>query len=761
MTTKIQAPGRTGGTLPPLVGLATRPPRTAAIMYHLSACFLFLWLLVAVAAASPAATPGQRAEFSTPGNGANLGVWRITHDPTKRHWANYHNTRSWSHDGRYLCYTRYGEGKTGDEVRVYDAQTDSTRSLGSGLYPRWGNAHNWLFFLRLSHEGPERQLGSEVFWVDLDGGQTRSLAKEPGELDRFGETDAGDQWLYAGRLLRNKRRVDGKVEGSTERSAVRIRIAEASGVEDLPGVKGYQFMTNPRHPLMFTRWRAGPGGDFGSSRLWYDLDGRNERIGIPILQNAHTSWLGNGEYHLMGNGLVRGRRWDEPFPSNVHILAGVQVGDISPCGVSGRYVTGDNWIADLRSGDGWHSLDPLSVICFPEEVGDASTTYDADSKGSPDGTKVSFVSNYDLQAGPVTFLTAGIPAEDGSLQVQSTRGFPAQGSVVIKSEVIGYARLTPTSFEGLTRELYATARAPARAGQAVTSFEARLLDDAQWRRLGRPAQEMRTLIRVADSPLLRQRQTDVYVAVVRRPDRPLLRQRGDAVELIPGEEHRETLGYHLLRDGQRVTRELLLPEARFPLAAGAEYRAIAVERSGLESEPSPALRVAPATSLHVRRASPPDFSWTSDRWLVEARPVPAEVAHQAPAAMREIVHAHDGVIAREWYLHGALSRRHDLNRDGRPTRQLAYRDGKIATRDYVRPEGQLISREVFEPGGFIIETITYDLNAGGEKDHWWWERGMPVRQLKDGREFGRVGDKWIAEKAGTPATKKKRPGKSE
>jgi hypothetical protein len=53
---------------------------------------------------------------------------------------------------------------------------------------------------------------------------------------------------------------------------------------------------------------------------------------------------------------------------------------------------GDSRVADLRSGDGWFFIDPLSIICFPKSIGDNSGIYDADPKGSPDGTKVCFVS---------------------------------------------------------------------------------------------------------------------------------------------------------------------------------------------------------------------------------------------------------------------------------------------------------------------------------------------------------------------------------
>jgi hypothetical protein len=690
-----------------------------------------------------AASAGPRRVFQTPGNGQNLGVWRITHDPTARHWANYHNTRCWSPDGRYLCYTRYADKKTEHEIFVYDAQTDTTRSLGSGQYPRWANGHNWLFFLRLTRESGAAPLFSEVIQVDLDTAQVRRLAREPGELDRFGETDFRDEWLYAGRLLQTKQRVEGQIVGANQRSAIRIRIGEPGEVQDLPGVRGYQFMTNPRHPLLFTRWRQGPGGDFGASRLWYDLDGKNQRIGIPLLQNAHTSWLGNGEYHLMGNGLVRGRRWDEPYPSNVHILAGVNVGDVSPCGVSGRYVTGDSWVVDLRTGDGWHSLDPLSVLCFPAEVGDASTTYDADPKGSPDGTKVTFVTNYDLEKSPLTFLRQDISPADDALAVKSTQGFPPRGSLVIKSEVIGYLRTTPTTFEGLTRQKFQTLRAPTRSGQAVTLFEARLLTDAEWQRLGQASPEMRSLIRDSSAELLRQRQTDVYVVVVRRPDRPVLRMAGAGVELIPGEEHRETRGYHLTRNGRLITSEPLQPNTRFAVTEGGEYRAIAVERSGLESEPSPALQIPPASSLEILGSPPPEFSWTTERWKVQERTVPSHEARKASAAMREVIHLHDGVIQREWHRGGGIVRRDDLNRAGLPTRQLAYENGKLARRDYVDSNGRRVSREVFEPGGFIVETIVYDTDTQGEKDHWWFERGAPVRQVRDGREFGRKEDRWV------------------
>lgn len=193
----------------------------------------------------------------------------------------HHNSRCWSPDGRYLCYTRYGEGTTNDEVFVYDAQADTTRSLGRGLYSRWANTHNWLLFLRLSRQGAEGELYSEIIWAEMDLDRIRAIAREPGELDRLGETDADDQWLYGGRVLKSKQRVDGQVVGGTQRSAIRVRIADPGEVQDLPGVHGYQFMTNPRHPVFITRWRTGPGATSGRRACGMISMARTSALAFP------------------------------------------------------------------------------------------------------------------------------------------------------------------------------------------------------------------------------------------------------------------------------------------------------------------------------------------------------------------------------------------------------------------------------------------------------------------------------------------------
>ncbi|MBX7207230.1 MAG: hypothetical protein K1X78_02870 [Verrucomicrobiaceae bacterium] len=698
---------------------------------------LFTTLLLPALTASNA-----RDAFQTPGNGENLGVWRITNEPEMRHWANYHNTRCFSPDGRYLCYARDAENKLHAEVFLYDAHKDQTRRVDAGALPRWAHGHNWLFYRQLRRDERDAPT-SDILWLDVDSGERRVLASLPGEIE-LGEPDADDQWLHGGTLTRSK---DKDANVKKERSALRIRIADKSEVQPLPGVRGYQFMPNPRHPVFFTRWK-GDRSDFTSSRLWYDLDGTKERIGIPMLQNAHTSWLGDGEYHLMGNGLVRGRRWNEPFPSDLHILAAVPVGDVSPCGDSGRYATGDHNIADLRSGDGWTFLHPLSQICFPAVAGDASTIYDADPKGSPDGTKVALVTNYDLKEAPFTLVTKDLADGADELQVESTARFPDSGELVIRGEIIAYQRKTAQSFAGLARKQHGTSQSPVRSGADVTSFAARLLTDEQWQRLGEKASDaMQNGVGNAGPILLRQRQTQVHVAIVRLPDAPHLRLVQDKAELIPAEEHRETFGYHLLRDGKRITTEPLRPGARHELAEPGDYQALAVEWSGLESKPSPVVKITRATTLTALADKPADFSWTSEHKLANGR---------------EIIHLHDGVIQREQHERGVLVKHEDLNAQGKAIRELTYLDGKLARRQYTNRDGVLMSRELFDADGFIAETILFDRRSAPaatpkEIDHWWFQRGMPVKQIKEGKLFTRQGDHWVNQAAGSSAKKKGKP----
>lgn len=684
-------------------------------------CLLAGLLLPAIAAAAD-----SKVVFQTPHLGSNLGVWRLTHDPVFRHHANYHNTQCWSPDGRYVCYTCYGGENPGSEststVHVYDTQADTTLLVGQGESPRWAKHHNWLFYVDYSRS-QRRARTSDVVWVDMASGKRVIIAPGPGP-EALGETDGEDRWLYGALRFRGH---------TPEFQVIRIAIGARGGHQKLPAVAGSQLLPNPRYPVFFTR-QDHKNDPFAATRWWYDLDGSNQRIGVPTIQQCHMCWLGNGEFMLLGNGLIRGRRWNEPFPSNIHILAAIGVGDVSPCGTSGRYVCGDHNVADLRSGGGFTYIDPLSIVCYPKSVGDASGIYDADPKGSPDGTKICFVSNYDLRDGPAAKIAEDTPARAERLAVTSTAGFPEQGSLNVNREVIGYERKTPTSFEGLRRGLHGTVQVPLRAGRAVTSFDARCLSEAAWKRMGKAPPTMSKLIE-AGSPLLRQRQTDVYVAVVRSPDRPWLQAAEGNLQLVPGEHHAETAGYRLLRDGQPAPR-LIAPGAEVALEQPGQYQAVAVEHSGLESDPSVAVRITTPVRLAVLRIPPRDFSWTSERM---AGPV------------NEIVHRYDGIIRREWRQGGTIAKAHDLDSQGRAIRRVEYRGGRMSLREYFTADNVRVSRELFDPAGFVTETVRYGADGTSESDHWWFERGMPVKQIhgtktyvKRGDRFGRIeGDKFI------------------
>lgn len=666
--------------------------------------------------------PAGRALFQTPKLGRNLGVWRLTDDPTVRDHANYHNTQCFSANGRYVCYTHWGEGggKGSASIHLVDLATGEDRRIDGGVFPRWANKHNWLFYVSYkARPGSAARNGSCVMWLDLEKDRLSMLVDGP---EALGETDFADRWLYGALRQRGRR---------PEFEEVRIPIRAGSKVEKMPGVVGAQRLPNPRYPVFFTR-RDHRDDPFLATRFWYDLDGSNQRIAVPTIQQCHMCWLGNGEYMLLGNGLIRGRRWNEPFPSNIHVLAAVGLGDVSPCGTSGRYVCGDTVLADLRSGDGHQYIEPLSVICYPQRIGDNSGIYDADPKGSPDGTKICFVSNYDLQSSPVTHITQDVRRGDDRIEVKSTAGFPDAGRLNVHREVIAYQRKTPESFEGVTRQALDTAAFSLRAGRAVTSFDARCLTEEQWKRTQLSRGMLRS-IGNRESPLIRQRQTDVYVAFVRKPDRPHVRLQRGVLEIIPGEHHAEIRGYRLLCDGRPTGKQPIRPGDEFSISQAGRYTAVAVEWSGLESEPSLPLDVAAVRDQLSGRAlavKSDDFSWTFELWADKAK------------TLRVTGHVHDALIRREWFRQGVILRREDLNADGNAIRRIEYKDGKMAVREYHTNQGVRVSREVFAPDGYITETIRYNSADGREIDHWWFEKGWPVKQVRGGREYVRRDDRF-------------------
>ncbi len=567
----------------------------------------------------------------------------------------------------------------------------------------------------------------------MESGKTQTIATG---LELLGGLDHKDEWIYGGIKDPNR---------TPMFRPARARLgANGGGLQELSETTGTQWVTNPEHPIFFTRHDSW-GNPFAPTVLWWDLDGTHRRPGMLVLEAAHMAWQGNGEHFLIGDGIARGRRWDEPAPSNVHVLAAGQAGNLSACGRSGRFAVSDSAIFDLRSGDTW----PYRYFLSPQlkATKEFYATFDGEAKGSPDGTKVAFTVRYDMEKGAVTELTAPLRAGDQALRVKSTDGFPPSGVIVIWTEAIGYRSKTSTSFEGLTRGLHGTRTMDGAApGRAVTDFNHHLLTEPEWEKVTAVPNEVR-LGTNPTSVLLRQRGRDVYVAVVRRPDRPWLHTDGSTVFLVPGESSYETAGYHLLLNGRRITNRLLRTGEKLTLPSPGEYAAIAVEWSGVESEPGNVAHISLASQLQVLGEAPSGFRWTRDRWLVGEQEIPPDRAAKSASSRREVIHRYDGVIACEWHEHGALLQHHDLNQEGKAIRRLTYDGGKIALRDYHNRDDQHTSRQVFSPDGHITETIHFG-QSGGQKveiDHWWFNHGTPFRRITGGLQYLKQGEQWKPE----------------
>lgn len=685
-----------------------------------------------------------------------IEVWRITNDPTVRDHANYHNTQCWSPDGRYLCFTHYAADErqfgatAATEVHLYDLHRQQDIKVDNGTNPRWANNHNWLFYVRFGPEGGQRRESrTQVMWKDVETGRMTQIGYGVGILKY---TDCDDHWLYGIRELANR-----------QRKPVRMLIASGSTVETLPGdwQVGYNsLMVNPAHPMIISRdhsyrdyYYATEGTrdvPFVARHFFdHDLAGENRTIPFPVMEGSHFSWAGDGSYFLLGNGQMRGRKRDEPLPANIHFLAAIGCGDVSPCGRSGRWICGDAGVAqirvaDLRSGDGWTVLEANSFLCFPTNR-DYSGPYDIDLKGSPDGTKIAFISTYDLKDGPVARITQD--AAGDLVRVDSTEGFPQRGRLINASgfggEVLSYERKTATTFEGLSRGLYGTSPdASLRKGRPLTSFEAMLIPEELRKGLPLPPRSIRNVVKDEDSPLMLQRSSDLYVVVVRLPDRPHLRLSGEGIELIPGENHWETYGYHVFEDGKKITNSPLRPGGSLTLPGKGTYTAAAVEWSGLQSKPSLPLRIRHGTALDVLSDKPSDFSWTHDRHLVRGKEVSEEQTRRSEEAVAEKVHLHDGVIQRTRYRRGEVIERRDLNPEGKAIRRLFYQENKLVRREYHDRNGNNVSTELFDSDGHITESIQHESRSR----HWWYEHGVPMKYARGSETYVKDGTRWVRAK---------------
>ena len=175
-----------------------------------------------------------------------------------------------------------------------------------------------------------------------------------------------------------------------------------------------------------------------------------------------------------------------------------------------------------------------------------------------------------------------------------------------------------------------------------------------------------------------------------------------------------------------------------------EYTAVAVEWSGLQSQISLPLDIKADSQLRILTEKSADFSWTYATWLVDGNPVTEKQARQSKEAIREIVHLYDGVIHREWYIWGQIIRRHDLNKDGFPTRQSFYQSGKLARVELHHRDGHHVSTQYYDPDGNITESFHNALGSGRSYGytHWWYDKTVPVKAVKGNTVYIKEGSGW-------------------
>jgi hypothetical protein len=83
-----------------------------------------------------------------------------------------------------------------------------------------------------------------------------------------------------------------------------------------------------------------------------------------------------------------------------------------------------------------------------------------------------------------------------------------------------------------------------------------------------------------------------------------------------------------------------------------------------------------------------------------------------------------------------------LNAEGKATRRLFYRDGKLNKREYHDHNGYNVSTELFSSDGYITESIQH----GSLARHWWYKQGVPVKYARGEEIYLKDGDRRIAGK---------------
>ena len=654
-------------------------------------------------------------------------VWRLTHDSTVRDYINYHNTQCWSHDGRYVCVERWVEGaasenwsgKSSIQIYIMDLETDSEIYIDNGMAPRWAKLSNKLFYAHFTGNGDLNwETGIENRMYDCTQPENGLVVVAYG-MQELGETSIDDQYLYGVRRFPVADSPTGR-----ERVPVRVKI-ELGGPSDidtsetdywlmLGSGNGTRPLPSRKYPVIAQRAKQDLTGDgivdkegFDQSRSFSDLDGGNERTGTLLTEGAHQAWSGDGEWWILGNMQLRGRSAAEGlgtdpnnpdsirnghsgqsgYPSNTYILSHGRTSDPGECGQSGRWISNGGGVCDIRTGGSWEAISPKSQIVYPEGVGDVSEPYDSDAKGSPDGTKICFLSNLDLARPEIAYCTVAVSSATGNpdLQVDNTAAFPSTGYLVHKTEIIYYSGKTATSFGDssngfpVTRGSLKTQIRGIDAGGVFTLLDARVIplglrntpnmpNFMNGPALGDTFNDSSREGAIEYFPdgtgdLAHQQMTDVYVSIVRKPDAPYLRDNAGQMELVPGENHRETAGYRIFKIGADLGETLISgaaliqPGASFTLLHAGTYTARAVEKSSLEGHKSNDFVITTARVLDVLDAIPAGFDWFTYEWKVDGSVVTESQAKAAAVSSHLKSHRSEGLLSTEtWNLDKLIQR---------------------------------------------------------------------------------------------------------
>jgi hypothetical protein len=784
--------------------------------------------------------PDLAARFPHNDNGK---MFLLTPDPTMRHYANYFNTECWSYDGRYIClnkfptdYGSFSSEKPQRQIRVVDLYNKGGTEIfvGNGIDPRWAKTSNTLFYSHYT-EITEDDNGDRVFTFTTTSPSGIDIKKYDADTDtlttighgveNLGECNRDDTVLYGVQRYRPAQRVvigpnNPAPEKLEEYYAVRL-LTDGSGTvtmlaPDTDGVRGTSpgarrpipnrfydivLMRNKKRVDEYVNnrtYRRSQRGDFPfeRSRSWFTESDTNLPLTLEVASvlqfTGHPNWTGDGEYMVLGNSQLNGRKYNEPYPSNIELLANNRVSDPGAAGPSGRWMVSKGRVIDIRAGSSRVVSSPRTRIIYPllttggTNNGDKSEEWDADGKGSPDGTKVCFVSNFDIRNGKTirsastlglgggngTFLrgnldkypdgttlkslgwpdpTEAIDPSTGNLYVDGidpSTGKKVEYDLTKDTEVIGYNSLNGDAFMNLNRGKYGTRKGGVAIGEIINDLTSRILTEEEIKyRYGIPNHMLKSGDYqpfppnlpgfIGSGPLLNQRQTDAYFAVVRLPDPPYFRAKvSGGYELIPGENSLEIKGYHFYKDGNVIVDAsndpiLYLAGTTYSISTTGTYYATAVENGNLEGIPSNNINITASTNLEVLSSTPADFSWTTEVWTTSAGNVVTESeALQTETSYKTITSKYEyqdfdttqldqfgneleqGLIKKCKYTNGLIEYEYDYDHNGIVSRMQLYKMKSTNDASYLKYRAYYEKDDIYiADANFLLKYPTYPTNA--------------------------------------------------